>query len=409
MKKNIKDLALFGGDVLFKEPIHVGQMNFPDKNKVKNKFKNIFKRRYFANNGPLVQRLDNNLQDYFGVEHAVSVTNGTLALMLAAKALELKGNVIVPAFTFVATVEAMEWVGLTPVFCDIDSDTHQITPELIEPLINEETSAIVAVHLWGRICDVEGLQKLANKYSLKLLFDASHAVGCSYKGQLASNFGDIETFSMHSTKILNAGEGGCITTNNSELANKLKTFRNFYDNYITDDVIPSSIHRINAKMSEAQAALGLLGLENIQDYICSNKKSYYHYKEGLLDINGIKFLTYNENEQHNYQYMVIQIDETAFGISRDELLIVLESEQILARRYFYPGIHKMALYEKYYKDIDDRLQNTKKLSNELMQLPIGQSITLQDIDKITQLFRLCFNYSGQLKQMLDKKIINMKE
>ena len=356
-------------------PLYVGEPNLPDWQRFEDAFRAIFERRFFANHGPLERELDRELANYLGVSHAVSVVNGTVALMLAAKALDLRGEVIVPSFTFPATAQALNWAGLTPVFCDVEPDTHNISARLAEPLITEKTSGILGVHLWGRACDPDGLERLAQERGLKLFFDAAHAIGCSYNGKRIGGFGSAEMFSFHATKILNGAEGGCIATNDAELAARLRTMRTFHD---TETRVPGVL-RINAKISEAQAAMALLSLEQLAENIQANRVRYLRYRDLLTKIAGVAFVDHAGNEASNYQYVVISIDNQRTRLTRDEILRALTERNIHARDYFAPGIHHMAPYRD---TPQPDLPVTDGLSASLIQLPTGPSVTDADLERV---------------------------
>ncbi|XKH39411.1 DegT/DnrJ/EryC1/StrS family aminotransferase [Azospirillum doebereinerae] len=229
----------------FETPLHVGQLNLPAAEAFREAFDGIFDRRFFANHGPLEQRLDRELASLFGVRNAVSVVNATAALMLVLRALDLDGEVIVPSFTFPATVQAVVWAGLRPVFCDIDPQTQTLTAARVAPKIGPATAAVLGVHIWGRGCDPLELEALTASRGVKLVFDAAHAVGATFRGRRFGGFGNAEVFSFHATKILNGAEGGCITTDDDDLAARLRTMRSFHD---TDERVPGLL-RLNAKIS----------------------------------------------------------------------------------------------------------------------------------------------------------------
>ena len=271
-KRRLKDLALFGGTPAFTEPLQVDQLYLPRWSDFEEMCRGIFRRRYFANHGPLVRELDDRFAEHLGVRNAVSITNGTLSLMVAAKALDLSGQVIVPAFTFPATAQALSWAGLTPVFCDVDPTTHNLSVELVEPLINDQTCAVLGVHLWGRACNPYDLADLCDRHGLLLFFDAAHAINCTYDGRKIGGFGCVESFSFHATMMLNGAEGGCLTTNDDELANCIRTVKNFHESQSFAKV-PL---RINGKMSEAQAGMVLLGLKELPNNISRNRQSSSH-------------------------------------------------------------------------------------------------------------------------------------
>jgi len=378
MKNKISDLALFGGKALFDKPIHVGRPNIGNHKKILNEIEKVLDNCWLTNNGPAVQEFEQHISKLLGVKHCIAMCNGTVALEIAIRALELTGEVIVPSFTFIATAHALQWQGITPVFCDINPKTHTIDPECIEKMITPRTSGIIGVHLWGRACNVESLEKIAKKHKLKLMFDAAHSFGCSYKNQMIGNFGEVETFSFHATKFCNTFEGGAVVTNNDELAAKIRLMKNFgfsgYDNVVYIGT--------NGKMSEVCAEMGLVSLENLNEFISANYENYQLYKKKSGDISGLKMLEYNEKEKNNYQYIVFEVNEAETNISRDKIIKILHAEKILARRYFYPGCHNMEPYKSYYPHSSFLLANTEKVAEKVLILPTGTGVTLNKIDNI---------------------------
>ncbi|WP_372398642.1 DegT/DnrJ/EryC1/StrS family aminotransferase [Azospirillum sp. HJ39] len=369
------------------KPLHVGQLNLPAEDAFHKAFGELFDRRFFANHGPLEQQLDRELALRFGTRHAVSVVNATVALMLALRALDLQGEVIVPAFTFPATVQAVDWAGLKPVFCDVDPHSQTLTAQTVAPRIGPATAAILGVHVWGRACDPDGLAELSRRHGLKLLFDAAHAVGAGFRGRPIGGFGDAEVFSFHATKILNGVEGGCIATNDDDLAARLRRMRSFHE---ADDGV-TRLYRLNAKMSEAQAAMALLGLRDLDGLIGQNRRRYERYRQELDGIPGVRFVDYAGDEASNYQFIVLSVEPAASPLSRDMLLDRLRSRQILARRYFHPGMHRTPPY------CDDGIPDlpvTERLCSSLIQLPTGQLVTDRDIETICAVIREAAGMDG---------------
>ena len=311
MKHSIADWAIFGGQPAFAAPIHVGQLCLPLWDGVEAAVRGIFERQWYANHGPLVHQLEQAFAEFIGVRHAIAVTNGTIALMIMAKALDMVGEVIVPAFTFPATAQALSWAGLTPVFGDVDPGTHNLSAKAARDLVTPRTRAILGVHLWGRACDPTGLRELAQEFGLRLVYDACHAVACTHRGARIGGLGDVEAFSFHATKILSATEGGCITTNDDALAARIRTIRSFHPG---ETHAPVSL-RINGKMSEAQAAFALLSLADLPRNIERNRARYETYRQGLAGLAGISLIAYPEQEANNHQYVVIEVDAEAAGCS----------------------------------------------------------------------------------------------
>lgn len=395
-KTKVDDLAVFGGNPLFQQPLQVGQLKTPPIEKLEEAFRGIFERRYFSSNGPLVRELDERFAEYLGVRHAICVTNGTMALIIALESLQLTGEIIVPTFTFPATVQAPVWAGLKPVFCDVDPETHMITPETVAPVITDRTVAILGVHLWGRACDIEGLQSLADQHGLKLIFDAAHAIDCTYKGQKIGGFGQAEAFSFHATKILNGAEGGCITTNDNDLAAAMRTIRTVHESETFADVTL----RLNGRMSEAQAAMALLSLKDLPANIAKNKTIHQAYESHIKNIPGIELIAYDSSEQNNYQYVIIDVKEEEAGLSRDMIVEILKGENILARKYFHPGVHRMKPFADWYPNIAESIPVTEGLCKRLFQLPNSNPLEMPDVEKICDLLHFIVSNANTLSERL---------
>ena len=364
--------------------LFVGCPNIGNRDVLMQRFNDMLDRRWLSNNGSFVQEFESRVADYLKVKHCIAVCNGTIALELLVRALDLKGEVIVPSFTFIATAHALQWQEITPVFADIDPQTHTIDPQHIEKLITPRTSGIIGVHVWGQACDVQRLEKIAQQHSLKLLFDASHAFGCSYQGQMIGNFGEAEVFSFHATKFINTFEGGAIVTNNDDLNHKLRLMKNFgfagFDNVVYLGT--------NGKMSEVSAAMGLTSLESIKEFIEVNRRNYLKYQECLSGLPGVFLFPYKQTESHNYQYVVVEIDESITQVSRDSLMQVLHVENVIARRYFYPGCHRMEPYKSYFPHAGLLLPETEKLVERILILPTGTAVSVEDIANICEIIKL---------------------
>lgn len=390
MKEHIDNLAVFGEKPVFNEVLHVGYPNIGDRERFLTRVNDMLDRHWLTNNGPFVQELEQKLAEYLGVTHCIVMCNATIALEITERALNLHGEVIVPSFTFVASAHSLQWQEITPVFCDIDPVTHNIDPYKIESLITPRTTGILGVHVWGRACQVEVLQSIADQHKLKLLFDAAHAFGSTHAGKMIGGFGDAEVFSFHATKFFNSFEGGAVTTNNDGLAKKIREMRNFGFAGL-DTVVEVGT---NGKMSEVSAAMGLTSLESLAEFIEINHQNYLTYVKELTDIPGIQLIKYNEQENNNYQYIVVEIDKREFGIDRDLLARILNAENIRARRYFFPGCHQMEPYRSYFPNAGLVLPETEKLTQKVLQLPTGTSIRQEDISQISDLIR--FVYANRL-------------
>lgn len=378
---SLDDLAIFGGKPRFDRTLHVGRPNIGSRDRFIGLIDEILESGWLTNEGPLSRRFEKRVQSLLGVKHCLAICNGTVAMELAIRALGLTGEVIVPSFTFIATAHALQWQEITPVFCDIDPQTHGIDPSRIEQLITPRTSGIIGVHIWGRPCDIEAIDAIGREYGLKVLFDAAPAFGCSYKGQMIGNFGNAEVFSFHATKFINAFEGGAVTTNDDELACKIRLMRNFgFDGL--DNVIYIGT---NGKINEACAAMGITSLENMEEFVEANRRNYEAYRHGLAGLPGISVFQYDSHERYNYQYVPIEVHTPTMGVTRDDMLKILMAENVRARRYFYPGCHRMEPYRSYYPNTSLWLQNTELCANRILVLPTGVNISVEDVGKICDL------------------------
>ena len=405
MKTCLSDLAIFGGTPAFAEKLHVGRPNIGNRQRLLERINALLDRRWLTNSGPYVQEFERHVADMVGVKYCIAMCNGTVALEIAFRAASLTGEVIVPAFTFIATAHALQWQEITPVFCDIDPQTHNIDPRQAERMITPRTTGIVGVHVWGRPCDVEALTEIAHRHNLKLLFDAAHAFGCSYKGRMIGSFGDAEVFSFHATKFFNTFEGGAVVTSDDDLAAKIRLMKNFgFAGY--DDVIYIGT---NGKMSEVSAAMGLTGLESLDEFIAINYRNYKRYEHELEGIPGVQLLTYDETEKRNYQYIILEIDETTTQVSRDQLVEILHAENVLARRYFYPGCHRMEPYRSYFPHAGLLLPETERLVKRVLSLPTGTSVDPEEISSICNIVRLTVAHGRQLRELLETRTYKMSE
>lgn len=394
MKHSVSDLAINGGSPAFEEPLHVGRPNIGDRERFLVRINDMLDRRWFTNNGPYVQEFEQQLAEYTGVRHAVAMTNATIAQEIAVRAVGIHGEVIMPSFTFIATAHALQWQEITPVFCDVAPGTHHIDPNRVEDMITPRTSAIIGVHVWGAPCAIDELTEIANRRGLHLLFDAAHALGCSYKGKMIGGFGEAETVSFHATKFLNSFEGGAVLTNDDTLAERMRFMRNFgFAGLDRVDYVGT-----NGKMTEVAAAMGLTSLECIDDIVAVNKQNYRAYQEGLSDIPGLKLFGYDEAERNNFQYIIVEVDEAKAGISRDRLVEILHAENVLARRYFYPGCHQMEPYRSHYPHAGLLLPETEKLTQRVMSLPTGTAVDIDVAHQVCRLMQFLTDHSRQIEQ-----------
>ena len=396
LKIKARNFAIFGGKPTFDEPLHVGSPNVGNREQLLRRLVEILDRRWLTNYGPCVQEFEAALALFLGVRHCCVVCNATVGLQIGSRALGLTGEVIVPAFTFVATAHALEWLGLTPVFCDIHPTTYNLNPDRVEELITPRTTGILGVHLWGRPCFVQELTEIARRHRLKLFFDAAHAFACTWKGRMIGNFGEAEVFSFHATKFFNTFEGGAIVTNNDELGAKLQLMKRF--GFTEPDHV--ACLGTNGKMSEISAAMGLTGLDSLSEFVRVNRANYRAYRDALSNISGIRVLESDESEKCNYQYVVLEVDEAVAGIGRDQLKDILWAENILARRYFYPGCHLMEPYRSRCSPVGGRLSVTEELANRVLVLPTGTTIGLEQISLVCDLIHSIMAQGRELSKRM---------
>lgn len=377
------DLAINGARPLFAEAVHVGRPNVGNRERFLERTRDILDSGWLSNNGPHLLEFERRIADRLGVSNCVAMCNGTIALEIAIRALELRGEVIVPSYTFVATAHALQWQEITPIFADIDPVTQNLDPDAVRRMITPRTTGIVGVHLWGRAAPAAELQAVASQNGLRLMFDASHGFGCTFGGKPLGTFGDCEVFSFHATKFFNTFEGGAVVTNDDALAEKMRLMRNFGFSDYDKVIYPGT----NGKMTEIAAAMGLTNLENIDSFVAINRQNYHRYLAEIATIPGLTLLAYDETEKNNFQYIVLDVTPE-FPVSRDRIIEILHAEKVLARRYFWPGCHNMEPYRSYYPHAGLVLPNTDRVAAQVVVLPTGSSMHVEDIGAIASVLRV---------------------
>lgn len=364
--------------------INVTSPLLPDLKEFEIYLEDIWNRKWLTNNGDYHQKLEKALAEYLGVDFISLFTNGTLPLITAFQALELReGEVITTPYSFVATTHSIWWNGLIPVFVDIDPVTGNIDPQKIEEAITDKTVAIVPVHVYGTPCDTEAIQKIADKHNLKVIYDAAHAFGVTANGKSILQAGDISTLSFHATKVYNTIEGGALICHSAEMKNKIDHLKNFgFSNEITVDA-PG----INSKMDEIRSAYGLLNLKQVDDAIISRQKTANIYRSGLANLSGIRFLEDIPGVKHNYSYFPIFIDEDKYHLTRDDLYAKLKDNNIFGRRYFYPLISEFAPYKNYPSASTANLPIATKMANQVLCLPMYAGLEGEDLNIIIDLIK----------------------
>jgi len=334
-----------------------------------------------------------------GVRHCIAMCNATVGLEIAIRAAGLRGEVIVPSYTFIATAHALQWQGITPVFCDIDPATHNIDPKQVERMITQRTTGIVGVHVWGRPCDIDALQLIADKHHLTLMFDAAHAFDCSYKGRMIGTSGVAEVFSFHATKFLNTFEGGAVVTDDDKLAERVRIMQNFgfkgFDNVVSLGT--------NGKMTEIAAAMGLIGLESVDELLGKNCANYESYQGHLGQLPGISLIQYDRKEKNNFQYVVVEVDEHKSALTRPELVAVLHAENVLARKYFWPGCHNMMPYKASFSNAGRSLPATEAIAARVIVLPTGTSVGQAEIEIIGAIVREALAVAPTVRRALQNR------
>jgi dTDP-4-amino-4,6-dideoxygalactose transaminase len=369
----------------FSKPIYVTRPLLPSREAVYRKIDEIFDSQWLTNNGPQHKLFEKALVNYLQVPQLSLVNNGTSALQLACQALRLSGEVITTPFTFAATPHVLYWNNIKPVFCDIEENSWNINADKIESLITPSTSAILPVHVFGNPCNIERIQKIAERYGLKVIYDASHCFGIKINGQGIGNFGDISTFSFHATKIFHTFEGGALTCNDPTIKMRVDLAKNFGFQGENSVIVPG----INAKMNEFQAAVGLLVLNLIETEVEKRKKLTRLYQDRLNEIKGITFLDkVDQKVDYNYYNFVIRVDKDKYGKCRDELYEELKKYNVFARKYFYPLCSQFQCYKNYPSSSPKNLPIAEKVSEEVLSLPLYGSLAEEEVNKICDIIAL---------------------
>lgn len=355
--------------------ILVTESSMPSLEEYVEEIKSIFETRWLTNMGEKHIKLQEELEKYLNVKHITLFTNGHMALYSALKILDLKGEVITTPYTFASTTHAIVQNGLTPVFCDIDKDTYTIDTSKIEELITEKTCAIVPVHVYGNVCNVEEIERIAKKHNLKVIYDAAHVFGVEYKGIGIGNFGDMSMFSFHATKVFNTIEGGGVTYNCDDYTRKLNLHKNFG---ITGPETTEAVG-MNAKMNEFQAAMGLCNLRHLNTEIEKRKRVAMEYRKRLEGVKGIKLSVIQENVKPNYAYFPV-VFEDGFGKTRDQVMEELGNHNILTRKYFYPLITDFECYNKQYDS--SKTPIAKYMSDRVLTVPMYADLPLDTVNEI---------------------------
>lgn len=353
----------------------------PDLDEFSQMLKEIWDSKWITNNGQFHQRLEEALCAYLKVPYVSLFTNGTLPLLTALQALRISGEVITTPYSFVATTHSIWWNGLRPVFVDIDPSNCGMDPDRIEAAITPRTTAIMPVHCYGKPCDMVRIQQIADKYGLKVIYDAAHCFGVEVNGRSVLEYGDISTLSFHATKVFNTIEGGAMVMHDAATKQRIDYLKNFGFESETEVIAPG----INSKMDEVRAAYGLLNLRQIDAAIEARHRVAIRYREALRPVEGIRFFDDMPGVRHNYSYFPIFVDAEKYGMTRDELFNKLREHGILSRRYFYPLISTFSTYSGLPSATVENLPNATRIANEVICLPMHHELSEGDVDSVLQL------------------------
>ena len=360
-----------------KDIITVTSPLLPNLDDFYTELKKIWDSKWITNNGTFHKQLENALAEYLGVPYVSLFTNGTLPLITALQALRITGEVITTPYSFVATTHALWWNGIKPVFIDIDPATGNIDPDKIEAAITPRTTAIMPVHVYGKPCDTSRIQEIANKYGLKVIYDAAHAFGVKVNGESILNAGDMSTLSFHATKVYNTIEGGAMVIHDERTKQRIDYLKNFGFENETTIMGPG----INSKMDEVRAAYGLLTLKQVDDAIEARHQVAIAYRKALRDVEGITFFDDMPGVRHNYSYFPIFVDANKYGMTRDDLYFKMKAANVLGRRYFYPLISEFSTYRGLESAKPENLPQAHNMANSVICLPMHHALTEEDIQR----------------------------
>ena len=361
-----------------KKTITVTSPLLPDLDEFNELLKEIWESKWVTNNGTFHQQLEKALAEYLKVPYISLFTNGTLPLLTALQALRVTGEVITTPYSFVATTHSIWWNGCRPVFVDIEEKTCGIDPEKIEAAITPKTTAIMPVHCYGKPVNMEAIQTIADKYGLKVIYDAAHAFGVEVNGESVLNHGDMSTLSFHATKVYNTLEGGALVMHDAETKKRVDYLKNFGFADETEVVAPG----INSKMDEMRAAYGLLNLKQVDAAIEKRRQVAVKYREALRDVKGIRFFDDMSGVRHNYSYFPIFVNAEEYGMTRDELYFKMKEKGILGRRYFYPLISAFSTYRGLASAAPENLPVATRIANEVICLPMHHGLSDDDIERV---------------------------
>ncbi len=368
----------------FEQNIYVTRPVLPKLEEVMDKLQDIWMSKWLTNNGPQHFMLEQDLTEFLKVPYVSLFNNGTIALIVACQSLRLQGDVITTPFTFAATPHVLTWNNINPIFCDVDNETMNIDADKIESMITPHTSAILAVHVFGTPCNVEKIQAIADRYGLRVVYDAAHAFGVEIDGKGIGNFGDISMFSFHATKLYHTVEGGALVYGDKNLKQRIDLLKNFGIKNEDEVVMPG----INGKLDEIRSAVGRIMLKYVDAEQDKRRKLHAVYNEELGDVAGIKLMPIcGDNVKRNYQYYVIRIDEKIFGKSRDDVYDELKKYNVFARKYFHPLCSEFTCYRQLNSSSVENLPVANIIGKQVLSLPMYGDLTADDVRKICAIIK----------------------
>jgi len=390
----VSPLALFGGRPAFEQPLHVGRPNLGDRQDFLRRVNEVLDSRWLSNDGRFLREFEARLAEVAGTQQAVVFTNATVALEWTLRALNIVGEVIVPDFTFVATGHAVLSAGCELVLGDVDPHSHILAARSVRRLSSSRVGAIMGVYAWGCAKGVGGLLAEAHRLGVPLIMDGAHALGSTHNGEPLGALGTACVYSFHATKFVNSLEGGAVVTNDASLADRLRLMRNFgiasYDNA----VVPGT----NGKMDEIRAAMGIGSLEAMSSIVAGNRRNWDLYSEYLGGVEGLSVCDFSDRGSGNFQYVVLEVGEEC-PLNRDEILDVLWTENVIARRYFFPGLHRMAAFRASRRD--EPLPGSRQASESVLVMPTGQAMTPESVERVCRIVRQAVDQGPAIRTALE--------
>jgi dTDP-4-amino-4,6-dideoxygalactose transaminase len=385
--------AILGGIPIFNDIVPIIQPTLPSLELITDQIEDILNSRMITNS-KFVSQLENEVSDFLKVKNVIALSNCTTGLMLLLNALEMKGEIITPSFSFSATCLSIIWAGAKPILVDCHPTKWTIDPESIKEKINSKTSGIIATHIFGNPCDIQTLEEICQDHKIKLIFDSAHGAGAIYHDKRIGNFGNGESFSMSPTKVLTAGEGGLVTTNDDDLARKIKIGRNYANpgDYNTEYI------GLSGRLAEFNAILALYSLKILEKNVKNRQTLVKEYKNNLDSIPGIRFQSIEKESLSSYKDFSILINENKFGVSRDKLYIALEKENIMTKKYFDPPIHEQKAFIPFLKDQNLNLKNTNKVAKKIISLPIYSHMKEEKVRKICRAILKVHRYHKEINE-----------